>query len=893
MTKVIPNGTYWWHVRSVSPEGAVSPWSPARSFTKSWAPQPTLVSPAEGDTITYPAEPFRLAWTPVPGAFKYSVSVATDPTLASIVWSGGPVKTQATSFTLSSPLAPDKTYFWGVTPIDAQGNLGSPSDVRSFRWEWPSQTRPVVRDVASQVEIYDHEFSWDRVPGALGYELEISTSSDFAPGSWVCCPVNFITKVTTIATSYSPTIALPNNNSYYWRVRAVDSSKNTGVWNEGPPFLKSFDNVLPSVKNLRMLDNPFPSEGNFETSTPVVAWDPVPGASSYEVEVTPFAAGCQWSVNVSHWFSKTATTAWTPLGSGWNGIKPYQSPATVSTDIPALIAGQEYCVRVTALDRPSDLLSPYIRSAEAYLPDESTPAFTWTGPPGGGECSEPCNSGSLGSADYHLPLRGEVKRSMPLFRWAPLAGYESYYILVAKDPEFTNIVDYAFTKLPAYAPRTGFLPKTYADETTSLYWAVLPATNSNGSGVTTAPRFSAPASFQKQSLPPALLSPANGTIFPGQARFHWTPAEGARRYRLQVSKDPTFSDVNALVEDLITVNGTDSTAYTSSTSYPADVNLFWRVRADDENATGLTWSPTGTFRKTLPAPVPDPANPTGGDAGGDAIPTWEWALVPGAVSYDLQVEFPNGGTPRLYQFLPSTAATPTEMKGTGKWHWRVRANFPKVNQISVTPGPWSPQGEFTRTIREPANPTADVGSHNVALRWDPKLGALNYRVQISSRPDFSIMLESQTTDNPSFAPFLTAFGYAAGGSFYWRVAAADDIVANVGDYTATQSFTLPPRSVTTARTATTTTAMVSKTVRAVKVRGSVFPRHTGSRVSVTLLRKRNGAFRTLAVKRPTIGSAGGYATSFARPRPGYCRVVSRFGGDADHLPSKKTVAFRC
>jgi hypothetical protein len=894
MWKVVPNGSYWWHVRAVTADGSVSPWSPARQFTKRWAKSPDLVAPTNGATVVFPREHFRLAWEPVDGAVKYLVSIATDPSLGTLVWSGAPITTQATAFTLAKPLAPDQTYYWGITPLDAAGNRGSASVVWSFRWEWPSTTTTRVDDIASEAEIYDHEFSWDPVPGAAGYELEVNTSSDFAPGSKIReIPVSTATGLTTIGTSYSPAVVLQNNR-LYWRVRAVDAAKNTGVWNEGPTFVKSFDNALPSIRNLHLTVDPSPAAWPVETSTPAIEWDPVPGASSYDVEVTVYSDdGCQWTSPSEHWKSKTSTPAWTPLGWGWNNVKPYESDRPVAWDVPQMKAGHEYCVRVTALDRPSKFSEPYVRSAETYLPAENQPAFVWLGPDPGAPCTAPCSAGSLGAGDYLTPIGGVVERDMPLLRWKPIEGYESFFVLVARDQDFTSLVDFAFTRVPAYAPRVGFGPRTYPDETTEYYWAVLPARNPDGSGVTTAPRFSAPQSFHKQSLPPELLT-ADGTVFSGPAHFQWKAVTAARHYRLQVSTDPSFASCPALAGITATAcpenSMTDSTAFTGTATYPADVNLYWRVRADaetveDSNGVGLTWSPTRTFRQTLPAPVADPDNPPSGDA----VPTWKWNPVPGAVSYDFELRFPDGNN-ATFTGIPSAAATATVLKGTGIWTWRVRANFPQVNATARTAGPWSAFQLFTRTIREPGSPTENVSPAHVVLQWNPKPNAFNYRVQVSTRADFTGVFDSQTTENTSWAPFLSAAPYTAGGTFYWRVAAADDAFLNVGDYTATRSFTLPA---STSKAASRITASVAKTTRLIKVSGYVFPAHPAKAVTVTLYRKRSGVFRRVSVKRPLLSSLSRYATSFGRPSPGSCKVTARFGGDADHLPSAKTVFFRC
>lgn len=66
MTKVVPNGTYWWRARAIAKDGSVSPWSPSRTITKNWAAAPTLQRPANGAAIIFPEDPFRLTWSAVP-----------------------------------------------------------------------------------------------------------------------------------------------------------------------------------------------------------------------------------------------------------------------------------------------------------------------------------------------------------------------------------------------------------------------------------------------------------------------------------------------------------------------------------------------------------------------------------------------------------------------------------------------------------------------------------------------------------------------------------------------------------------------------------------------------------------------------------------------------------
>ena len=289
ITTAVPNGTYWWRVRAVTKTGQVSAWSTPRSVRKAWTTAPKLRGPVNGARVSFPSQPLTLSWAPVQRAAKYLVSLGTDPDLATLI-GDKTVETSGTSYapSLTPSGGKDKTFYWAVTPLDAQGNRGTQSRIASFVWEWPSATATKLTDVRAEPETFDPQFSWQPVAGAARYELEVSFSRDFAPGSKVCCDTP------VIGTSHSPTKPLPDN-TYYWRVRAVDVDGNVGVWNPSSAdpsrFEKVFDKAAalgrPSISNLHMRDDRNDPAPAGPTQTPLVVWDHVPGASSYLVEVAP------------------------------------------------------------------------------------------------------------------------------------------------------------------------------------------------------------------------------------------------------------------------------------------------------------------------------------------------------------------------------------------------------------------------------------------------------------------------------------------------------------------------------------------------------------------------------------------------------------------------------
>jgi hypothetical protein len=470
-----------------------------------------------------------------------------------------------------------------------------------------------VADLVSDAAVFDPQFTWAPVTGAKGYQVEVNSDVAWASGSKVCCDdISSSVKMTTYGTSFSPPVVLPNN-TYYWRVRAVDASGVAGLWASGPTFEKSFGDD-PSITNLRLVDTDFQelAPGSV-VAAPVILWDNASGASSYQVGVAPFDGSvCDWSAPPSvRWDKVTASTGWTPLG--WNrglDADPLSSGSLSPSDdiITALVEDGQYCVRVRPIDRASSINGPEIVSTWTYLPANNEPAFQWAGPPAVAPCS-PCG---LAAGDYLRPVSGSTVGTMPVFTWSPVPGAQSYFVVVAKDAAFTNIVDYAYTRVTAYAPRKNSQTTGYPDETTNYYWAVLPASQPNGDGVSEDPVSSNPQPFKKQATPPTLFGPIGGvTLSTAATVFHWTPVIDARRYRLQVSEDSSFANVIQEQSALVTGAATDSTAYTSSTAYPTGVTLYWRVQAEAENGSGyvgLRWSATGTFKRSA----------TSGSSGGGA-----------------------------------------------------------------------------------------------------------------------------------------------------------------------------------------------------------------------------------------------------------------------------------
>ncbi len=254
----------------------------------------------------------------------------------------------------------------------------------------------------------------------------------------------------------------------------------------------------------------------------------------------------------------------------------------------------------------------------------------------------------------------------PVLRWQDQPGTATYYIQVATNVAFAGAAFEATVSESEVRVPSGRLEigKRY-------FWRVRGA-NAGGSGP-----WSPSWSFVTVVGIPgvaSLTSPdAGATDVPLSPLLRWDPVDEAASYRLQVSRDETFSspvfdDVGSTVERIVPAG---RLAY--QTTY------WWRVRAVNVAGAG-PWSEARTFSTAPPPPaVPIPVSPVDGAVGVSVAPTLTWSLASGATSYRVEmadaVSFDtllyHAETEGLFVSLPSKWLEPGMTV-----YWRVRSINP-------------------------------------------------------------------------------------------------------------------------------------------------------------------------------------------------------------------------
>ena len=194
---------------------------------------PLLVSPVDGrkgiliDTV--------LTWEPVVSAMSYSLTLwETDDLATKQTFTG--IRTE--SFRVSELRQGPVRYSWNVEAFSGGGG-GTPSDTWSFYTAVRSPK--LLLPLASSTGILQAILTWQRVPEAQTYGIELSTSAAFNP---------IISKQSGIVDTSILVRGLENNRRYFWRARS-ENSDAMGVFSARQSFvtglLASLDDVAPSA----------------------------------------------------------------------------------------------------------------------------------------------------------------------------------------------------------------------------------------------------------------------------------------------------------------------------------------------------------------------------------------------------------------------------------------------------------------------------------------------------------------------------------------------------------------------------------------------------------------------------------------------------------------------
>ncbi len=580
---------------------------------------PVLSAPAN-NALTADYTPL-LNWNDsTPNLDHYQIQLATDSAFTAIVLDQNDIA--LSEFTPLADLAPNTKYYWRVRAYNAVGDSSAWSASRTFRTAILPPTLTAPTDGGFLLNKRP-TFTWEAVPGAASYVLEVSTLDTFASKT--------INK-TVPALSYTHTADLLPSTHYFWRVKANAAAGSNGpsaysdVWEfttANPPSIP----VLSSPANnalttdytplLDWKDSTLPSgttfghyevqvDNNSDFSSPEATGSTASGliTDSQFTPTSDLASNTKfyWRVRslndageYSAWSaSRTFRTALTPpvLNTPANEADLLElRPPFDWSDVPGATG---YTIQIANNPNFKPVLRTSSTVASTYIPTADltkNATLYWRVQTRG------ANGPSEWSAHrtFHTPINPPAAPTLtapannflttdytPTFTWSmPLTSppFDHFIVQVDNNADFSS-PEVNETDVPA----SPFTPTSDLASNTKFYWRVR-AVNATGE----MGNWSASRTFRTALTPPVLTAPANGsTATDTTPTFTWSAVPGASSYTLQVSKNDTFTQ--------LVLNKTVTTAaYTPTTALPANIPLFWRVKANGVNGPSLWSNPVWTL----------------------------------------------------------------------------------------------------------------------------------------------------------------------------------------------------------------------------------------------------------------------------------------------------------
>jgi hypothetical protein len=279
--------TYYYRVRAQN-SGWTTGYSNVINLTTIPAP-PTVGPPA---SIT--ATSFTANWGTSPGATSYRLDVSTNSSFSSYV-SGYNNLSVSVPTSAVSGLAANTTYYFRVRAVNSSGTSSNSMTGSALT----APTGPVAA-AATNVSNTSFKASWNSVPGASSYKLDVSTVSNFS----TFVPGYLGEEV--IGTS-TDVVGLADNTTYYYRVRAVNAEETQSVSSN-------------TVSKLILPDAPVALASTSITSSGFTAnWTAVTGVTSYRLDVSTSGEFTSFMTG----YNNLTVTGTSKVVSGLTEVKTY------------------------------------------------------------------------------------------------------------------------------------------------------------------------------------------------------------------------------------------------------------------------------------------------------------------------------------------------------------------------------------------------------------------------------------------------------------------------------------------------------------------------------------------------------------------------------------------
>ena len=653
-----------------------------------------------------------LKWNAVSGAAKYEVYRSYSENGTYTKYS----TTTGTSYTNTGYIENGNTYYYKVRALDAKGTAGAWSSIVSVTYK---QTLPAPTVTGGNDSQGRPTLTWKAVSGAAKYEVYRARSKDG----------DYIKYSTVTGTSYTNTSYIENGNTYYYRVRALNSSGVAGAWSS-----------VVSVTYKHTLPAPTVTGGNDAQGRPTLKWNAVTGAAKYEVyrarslngdyikysTVTGTSytntsyiedgntyyykvralksdgtAGA-WSSVVSVTYKQTLSAPTVTGGNDaqgrptlkWNAV----SGAAKYEVYRARSKNGEY-IKYSTVTGTSYTNTSYIENGNTYyykvraLKSDGT-AGAWS---------------SVVSVTYKQTLSaptvtgGNDAQGRPTLTWNAVTGAAKYEVYRARSKDGT------YSK---YSTTTGtaYTNSSYLTSGATYYYKVR-ALDANGN----AGPYSAVVSVTCR-LKLTAPTVTGSTDSQGRPTLKWNAVTGAAKYEVYRAR--------SMNGDYIKYSTVTGTSYTNTSYLANGTTYYYKVRALGSDGTaGPDSTPVSvTYKAPFGAPL------VTGSKDSQGRPALKWDKVTDAAKYEVYRARSKDGTYSLMSTQSATGYTNTSYLTNGTtYYYKVRAL-----KANGTASAYSSVVTITYgTVPTPAAPamrSAKADSAGITVSWDTAANAVTYNV---------------------------------------------------------------------------------------------------------------------------------------------------------------------